>query len=566
MRGIADDIQSALHQAGIAGDGDPGSALSRGWDYWHPGTSAADGRGIARTPHPIILGRETLPLECRPIFDAAMTAEQLQAGIWRQCLIRPGDPDAVAGEDAFAISDPVAYCSRAEHLVALIGHAPRDLALWLNDLRRTDPSSFAFVLAKDFRTALVECPKLASAGWPDIVQRQWTGGEGDYLPPFFVAALYAELARLALNQAGLLELSFDAGVELTTTRFLDRMPLAGGPHEPRAITHAIAMAPFQSVALSPPDMILGNHDRAAAKAWSTTAAASIALAAGLCDGINLSVASPEDAIFLRAAFEASPNFWTEERAGHGYSRQPRPAATRWGLNWRHHAATGLVELMATAREWNARYRPSGPRLDRISRIRRAHALSVVGFSWLAEFDTAAARSELARIDTTAANLSTDEISPLSIDDRLGGRSGDDLLRDAESGVAIRPAAGAFGYTARYQAHLWLDVRGDDIAHYRRFQQDAVARHARALEGILPAELRDMTRVPRNVADLLRQQHGLSPKQGGIGHNQPPPSMTLDIQAARGAQNAGMMLSALSTNPILEMLIGRNRRKRSPGPT
>lgn len=560
MTGIVEDIGSVLYQAGIACDGDSGSSLRRGWDYWQPGQPLTDGRGIARTLHPRISRDIALPEGSRPILDVGMSAAELQAAIWRQSLIRPGDPEAEA-DDPFAVSAADAYCSRADHLLALIGHTPRDLALWLDDLRRTDPATFRLVLAKDFKAALARRPRLRSAQWPAVVTRQWRDGESDYLPPIFVAILYAELARLAINQAGLLALSFDDGVELTTTQILNRVPLASGPQAPLAILRAIAMAPFQSVALTPPDLILENLDRSAAAAWSQTAAASIALAASERDGINLFAANPEEANRLRAAFAASPHAWRELRKGHGASRQPRPAATRWGLNWRFHAATGLVELMLTAREWNIRYREGGARLDKMARDRRAQALALIGFGWLAEMDAVAAHRELKRIDPSAASLPVREITPLAIDSRLGGRSGDDLLRDAEARLVDRPAPGAFGYTARYQAHLWINVLGDDIAHYCKFQQDAMTQHALAIAQELPLELQDMERVPKEIVALLGRGYGVTPRHGGIGHNQPPPpAMDLDPKAARAAQNIGMMISALSTNPILEILMGRNRSK------
>lgn len=197
----------------------------------------------------------------------------------------------------------------------------------------------------------------------------------------------------------------------------------------------------------------------------------------------------------------------------------------------------------------------------MARDRRAQALALIGFGWLAEMDAVAAHRELKRIDPSAASLPVREITPLAIDSRLGGRSGDDLLRDAEARLVDRPAPGAFGYTARYQAHLWINVLGDDIAHYCKFQQDAMTQHALAIAQELPLELQDMERVPKEIVALLGRGYGVTPRHGGIGHNQPPPpAMDLDPKAARAAQNIGMMISALSTNPILEILMGRNRSK------
>lgn len=319
------------------------------------------------------------------------------------------------------------------------------------------------------------------------------------------------------------------------------------------------MVPFQSVALTAPDLINTNLDRAAAKAWARTGAASLALAAAEGNAIDVTPANPEQAKFLKGAYEASPSFWLEQFANRAPSRQPRPAANRWGQNWRHHAAMGLFEIASTARAWNAEHRSKGPHLRKLSRKRLAHAISTISFGWLAESNAAAGLSELQKIDAARCDgWTADTVSPLSIDDGfLGEKSGDTLLRAVEAEIIHRPRPGTLGYTARYQAHLWIDACGDDIRWYRQFQQDALIEHRRAIDGTLPAALQDTARVPKDVVDLLGRQHGIAPKHGQIGHNRPPaPEMTDDPNAALGAQDLGMMVSALSTNPILELLMGR----------
>ncbi len=148
----------------------------------------------------------------------------------------------------------------------------------------------------------------------------------------------------------------------------------------------------------------------------------------------------------------------------------------------------------------------------------------------------------------------DAFSPFAMEDILKEKSGNTLPKKAFALVADRPKPGEFGYTARYQAHLWLKDRGDDIAHYRQYQRDAIMGYHGAKAGILPKILRDPSRVPEEVAAVLGRAHGVSPTHGGIGHNNPPSSgMTDDIDAARGAQNFGMMISPPSTDQMREML-------------
>jgi len=82
----------------------------------------------------------------------------------------------------------------------------------------------------------------------------------------------------------------------------------------------------------------------------------------------------------------------------------------------------------------------------------------------------------------------------------------------------------------------------------------------AKKGILPKVLNDTSRVPEEVVAVLGRSYGVSPHHSGLGHNQPSPcGMTGDIAAARGAQNVGMMISPLSTDPMREMLSRKRER-------
>lgn len=347
---IIDEIAAAVAQAGLDDGNDPSVGLRCGWDYWVPGQPLTDGCGIARTPHRLPIDLDLLPEGAVAIIDGTMTAAQLGGSIWRQIMIRPRDPRAAMGHGQFAVSSMAAHCGRAEHLVTLVGHSPRDLAIYLDDLRLRDRAVFDRVIAKDFKGAIALRPTIADDPWPDRVRALWEAPEADYLPPFLVAVLYAELARLAVNHDGLLVMAFDGGIELSTRRFVPRVPLAGGPHQPSAIKRAIEMLPYQSIALSAPGTILQRGDAEAAAAWARVCAASLSVMAEERNGLDIAPATPKQAKAIARDFEANPAFWLEQRNDHGWSRQNRPAATFWGLDWRQHASVGLMEIMMTAQD------------------------------------------------------------------------------------------------------------------------------------------------------------------------------------------------------------------------
>ncbi len=561
-----DDIAAALAHAGIDPEVDAGMGMWRGWDYWAREEPATDGRGVARTPHRFGDADDGgLPAGAARILAPTMASVELVGGIWRQCLIRPGDDAAPDEPDRFAISDIDAPCLSSAHLVALLGHQPRDIALYLTHLRQREPAMFNLVLAKRFKTAIARDPAIVSRPWPDAVRCRWRGTESDYLPPFLATVLYAELARSAQNQTGLLALAFDGGVELTTKSFLERVGVSGGAGGAVAVDRAITYAPFQTVALTPPDLMLKNKDRAGITIWGETAAASLALTAGRRGDLTILPGNAVAATRLRAGYEAHPQFALEARKNKGNSRQPHRAATFWGFNWRRNAAIRLLELAVTARDWNVAHRPHGRRLPDASAGQRASivakAVAAISFRWAAEHSAAAGLMLIDKVLSRADKVeqgfddwTPDDITPLSIDDHLGDRSGVTLLDQAWDGLRKLPGPGELGYTARARAHLWVDDDGDDIAHYLEFQRRALSRHGEARRGHLPLELQDTARVPAEVVALLGRQHGVKQPRIGLSHNQPPIEMTDDPAAARGAQQQGLAISALSTDPMLARLL------------
>jgi hypothetical protein len=557
---VADDIMMTLRQAGMIDD--PGLAACSGWDYWVPAKALTDGKGIARTAHPPTANYAHINKDARAIIAPDMNARQLTGALWRQCMILPGDDEAFGEEDVFAVSALDAFCPSADHLIAVIGHEPRDVALYLDDLRERDDKLFRLVLAKDFRTAVERCPAIVHDEWPSRARRYWKEGQADYLPPFLATVLYAELARLAMNEAGLIGLTFDGDVELTTTQLLKRIAVTGTIHAAPAVSQALRHALYQSHALVPP-ALLNEADPAVKQAWVQTIASHIALDVGRGSAMDLAATPPERASALEAKFASHPQFLKEKGKGDGLVRKSHLAATFWGLNWRRNAAVRLLEIAITAREWNKQHRPDGPQMPTALNSNPTNplwsALVAICFRWLAMHNPAAALQYIGKMWGKEKKerlgfdrLTVGDINPLTIDLHIGEFSGETLFRDARQRLKKLPRPGELGYTARSQAHLWLDDEGDDIAHFQRFQQDARIDHWAAQNGLLPSLLR-RENLPGagTVADFMYEK-GLVAEYGIICHNMPP-SMSQDIATARGAQLFSHRISPLATDPMLARL-------------
>ena len=162
------DLINNVQQAGIDPAIDAGCAVRRGWDYWEPlrrgGDRSApfassraimnattkpdtDGTGMARIAHRHLLDDSQLPPNMLPILDVGMTVQELLAGIWRQSLVRPSDAGDPIGDNPYLVSNCHGICPSSRYLMTLIGHPPRDLALWFDELRRHDRIDFGRVAA-----------------------------------------------------------------------------------------------------------------------------------------------------------------------------------------------------------------------------------------------------------------------------------------------------------------------------------------------------------------------------------------------------------------------------------
>lgn len=250
--------------------------LREGWDYWSPeGPARSEPLGIFRAPHLALLGEvPASAIPGCPILAHGMNASEIEAAFYRQCRIMPDAPyDGVSvdGDPYHIIPDEDYDPARAWIFRAVTGHTPWDLAVFISDYAAHDPESARLLIAKDFKTALRLKPELLrSVGWPDSVRRSWgeTGG-ADNLPPFLALVLHAELARHAMNDRGMIALSYDdEGRQLTMRGFLNGIEptaIEGGsgnlsrivnPH--RGMSSAdrlLEMIPFQTIALLPPTVV-----------------------------------------------------------------------------------------------------------------------------------------------------------------------------------------------------------------------------------------------------------------------------------------------------------------------
>lgn len=109
--------------------------------------------GIPRVPHIAILGNvPAAAMPGRPMLAVTTTVQEIEAGLDRQCRIRPealADGTSIV-EDPYTILDDDAYDpARAWVFRALTGHAPRDVALFLADQLQRRPDIGKKLLAKD---------------------------------------------------------------------------------------------------------------------------------------------------------------------------------------------------------------------------------------------------------------------------------------------------------------------------------------------------------------------------------------------------------------------------------
>jgi len=578
------------------------AVLRSDWDIL-PVKGRGEPAGIARVPHLALLHDADLAeAKLRPVLAPDMDAKALEAGFWRQLRVLPSlqaapvgkpitapSPSAPAGKPADAPApDPylpnprlVGDGGRAWFLRRILGHDIGDVILYLLSIRDTDWTLFILLLAKDFKQAFKLYPDLLEHPWPPSARARWRVTRGrDRLPPVLVLVLLAELARLGCNHHALLALSFDAdGRELYNAEFRDALAKLGGPAAgaPAPWLGAIAdMAPLQSTALLPPDMVFEQRQASLGRAWSESAAT--VLTAGieiygqpLLDGISRSE-DPATRAKLGAAIAFHPRFQPEIRQGHGSSLQKGNPVSYWTMNWRLHAVVGLIDLAIQARAWSAQYRTGRDCLKPWSDERAdrplERAIVAISYCFIETFSTKALATALTpvlegkrRHDQRAAEAFGREIkAPIRTDLRLdtlaeGANFGSTICAAARARRALLPGPGEEGYTARYQAHLWLDARGDDIRHYRRHQRKAIKRHQ--------ALLRNGTALSRSLQDRFSADHRnllAAPSPNGAMRNLP--TMQADPNAVRAAQDYAMMMSPPATDPI-RLVNLEPRRWRAP---
>ena len=532
--------------------------LREGWDFAAPDTLlVSDPMGIPRTPHIAISGEvATSRIPGRPIFSAGMTALEIEAGIYRQCGIRPesiADGTSIAADPYEILPDEDYDPARAWIFRAISGHAPRDAALFLAAMLKDRPDIGKHLLAKNFNAALAAAPDLLGGiGWPDEVRAGWaTNGGDDYLPPFLVLALHAELACHRMSDRGMIALSFDDdGCQVTTRGFIDgivpdvdktgrvtTIPLPG------AVEALINMVPFQTYALLPPTAAFAQRDGLLGRAWSRHAATLIpsTIADYGAESIDtlMSFTGHLSPTALRRNVEAHPKSWREQRKAYGHSLQKRPAVEFWGLDRRQNVAVGLLEIALDAQAWNRQYRPDGPDLRRdTTKQALANAMQTVCCLWLENAGSAAVghldkeiREGFREKETREPTIFDDE----TLDDvcrRKGFGSG--LLRTAEKLIRQRAKPGAEGYTARRKAHLWFSKWGDDVGHYYRLQLKAVADH-----------------LAHRFAPTASRNRMAGTTRAGLAAK--PVSMTTDPEAAYCARDNAMMITCTGLDPMRSFL-------------
>jgi hypothetical protein len=542
------------------------ATLRSGWDIWQ--RSDRDDRfGMARNTHlAIVEGIDVTKARLRPVLAAGMSDAELEAGIWRQLRIFPDETDRTSGDAPGTESDCAPYAvhasrpaPRAEYVIALTGHSPRDMAEFLFELHADDEKQGRLVMGKSLKTVLRLHPELIDRPWPDSVLERWRKANlrshanlRDHMPPIRAAGIFAELSRLAQNVHAHARLSFDDnGNEIFLRGYLDGIAaLPDKPETTYAISRALQMAPFLSTALVPPDRILLSVNESRCARWSKHAASAAAMAITIAGDEGLrDLAVPldrETAGFLRDGIGKHPRFWPTSHSNGRYCSKGYPMTFR-GLTLRQHAIAGLLQIAAQARAWSIEHRTGPERLKKVNRDTE-RAIAAIFYLWLESAHRPALDTALAPV----IDAKTDHVGRVPQEDRtiaaiaLGANFGQKLCREVREVMRTLPRLGEEGYTAWYHAHLWFDSSGDDFAHYAAHQKTAIKRHNRLL---------------RRRNELIRLSMSRAPQPASARDWNPAVSTTLDTalpdtsrmtydpHVARSAQNCAMMMLPPSTDPI-----------------
>ena len=553
-------------RCGTAVDGlDVRALLREGWDYVGVyGTPEHEPLGIYRAPHLAILANlSAKDMPGKPILAIGMNVWEIESGLYRQCRITPEPLEiGLITDKIYKVEEEESYDpTQAWIFRALTGHSLRDLALFLHDQLSKDPEVGKLLLAKDFKGALWLEPAIISADWPPSVKASWEklGGK-DHLSPLVALSVHAELARLAITDVGMIDLSFDNdGKELTTKGLLEGIePLAiempgtstlnfsGWSIHKSAVDRLVEMMAFQTPTLLPPTSVFANRDIELGKKWSFSVARTLSflVAEGGPQVISAALQRRSDyeADRLRRNMAAHPKFWPEGPKNKKPWIHKRAAAEYWKLDRWQNVAVGIVEITSWAQAWSAKHRPASKLKKEITKQRIGNAMQMLGCLWLESGNSkaVAARDEQMRggYVSDEANESTvyEEDTLDDIRDRAGFGQG--MMRSAQKYISKRASPGSEGYSARYMPHLWYTSLGSDLEFYKEKQALAVADH-------LENGRQDFGPDFGPVMTNMFRGKGLPPNVWM--------PMTMDNEAAYCAQDYAMMVTSQGLDPIRSFL-------------
>lgn len=525
--------------------------LREGWDFQSvDGPRAHEPLGIFRAPHLAFLAG--IPDDKMPgtaIWKAGMNAAEIESALYKQCRIIPDACDDDAdwnSQDPFQMfADHDYEPERAWVFEVLTGHSPREVALFLSEKSQRDPEVGRLLIAKDLKAAIARDPRLLSENWPDCVQRNWDSSRARHAqPPIHVLSQYNEIAALAMNDRGMIGLSYDInGEPFTNVKYRDSIAstaiefVAGRleravPRDPLPpADQLLQMVPFQTTALLPPTAIFDEKDALAGRGWSRGAASLMATVIGqfgtqFVENL-MRPTSGYDAGQLCRNVLAHPHAWGVKREGHGTSMVKRPAANLWGLDRRLNVAVRLLEIAL-----GPGYRLGAPLPRGLTWRALANAIQMVCCLWLENEAPQAIDHVEAEIRSGAKNKSGNRtiFDCDTWDDicRLPD-IGSGLLKRARKELTKRPSPGTEGYSARGMSHFWYCDLDDDVDCYKEYQVQAFA------------------------DDLKARRGEINFPFGGraTGRCTYPPSarMTLNEEAAYCARDYAMMVTSHGLDPM-----------------
>ena len=473
--------------------------------------------GVWRAPHP--KGMENLNLQKAGIYPFAalgMSKAEMMSRMFRNLRIcphqyqwcqeavhtaqhadpfdpyakpKPQEGNAICQIKAHLIADERKVRSRNCYFITLIGHTVEDVVDFLIHLGKDNPKLATLIMRKDFMTALEEFPNCLDLPWPNTCLARFKYEiRRDYLPPFLVLVLFAELARHAQGQAAHNRLSFDKHghyVNLAPVR-KDIKNAKSGNSLP-ATKHLLQCKWMQTSALLAPFSIVASQNPMAAINWSKDSRDKIfdfTVRAGnagievLNDALSPVFAPDpgEEVMVAIRDFTSHPNAALINRSNGTVTFVNRPAITFYGMTWSESASVALTLIAEQARSWNKEYRPRN-RIPQRMRDRSpsiSEAIAVLTYCWLESSAPAAFKGTYGR-PAKRKGVAADGWNSIGPEDiAWGPESGKDLLSMARRLIALLPAEGKPGYSAFARASLWIDRQHDDYSHYETMAKKSLS--------------------------------------------------------------------------------------------